>query len=132
VSDARLQRAFGAIVAASIRPRRTAPRLFSKLFVEDEPMNRILSDAEKAALSSRYKAAAERAAESAGVIGVDHLIDACGTDQHKLAGLALLLATAAYGFGIMGRKDENTLDQIRVFQRATVEIEKRVNWELHR
>lgn len=97
-------------------------------------VKRILSDAEKAALAveNRRAAAAVDQASGLGVIGVDHLIDACGADMQKLAGLALLLASASYGFGIMGKKDANTLEQIRVFQRAAVELEKRVRWELCR
>jgi hypothetical protein len=95
-------------------------------------VNRILSDAEKAAISAENKKSAEAAIDGAGVFGVDHLIDACGTDAHKLAGLAMMLATAAYGFGILGKKDGHTLEQIRLYQRATQEIEKRIAWELHR
>lgn len=90
-------------------------------------VNKILSDAEKATIAAENRKAAA-AVEGAAVIGVDHLIDACGTDSHKLAGLALLLATAAYGFGILGKKDGNTLEQIRLFQRAAAEIQKRVAW----
>lgn len=102
----------------------------------------ILSKTERAALADEAAIDAElaRAAGIAaaaeggatGVIGVDHLIDACGADAHKLAGLALLLATAACGFGMMGKKDRTTLEQVRVFQRATDEIAKRIDWELHR
>lgn len=94
-------------------------------------MHRILSDAEKAALSASMKAAAERATDAGAVLRVDHLIDACGNDPHKLAGLALILATAAYGWGIMGKKDGDTIRQVHEFQRATAEIEKRMRWELH-
>ncbi len=96
-------------------------------------VKRILSDAEKATLAAENRRAAAAVDQAGvGVIGVDHLIDACGADTHKLAGLALLLATASYGFGIMGKKDGNTLEQIRVFQRAAAELEKRVRWELSR
>jgi hypothetical protein len=125
-----LQLAFRAIVAAELRPRRRSPRPSYSQFVE-EPMHRILSDAEKAALSAASKAAAEAATDLAAVIRVDHLIEACGTDAHRLAGLALILATAAYGFGIMGKKDGDTIRQVHEFQRATAEIEKRIRWELH-
>lgn len=100
-----------------------------KLGGGDTSVNRILSDAEKATIAAENRRIAA-ACEGAGIIAVDHLIDACGTDSHKLAGLALLLATASYGFGILGKKDANTLEQIRLFQRAAAEIQKRVAWEL--
>ncbi len=96
-------------------------------------VKRILSDAEKAALAVENRRAAAAVDQAGlGVIAVDHLIDACGADMQKLAGLSLLLATASYGFGILGKKDTNTLEQIRVFQRAAAELEKRVRWELCR
>jgi hypothetical protein len=94
----------------------------------------VLTDAEKAAIAAENRRAAETVDQvsGAGVVGVDHLIDACGRDPQKLAGLALLLASSSLAFGMMGRRDANTLEQIRLFQRAAVEIQKRLSWELHR
>jgi hypothetical protein len=66
------------------------------------------------------------AATDRGVIRVNHLIDACGYDVEKLAGLALLLASASFGFGIMAKTDSNTLAQVDIFQRAALEIGKRI------
>lgn len=54
-----------------------------------------------------------------------HLVEACGTDQEKLAGLSMLIALAAYGLGRMGARDQASLDQVNVFQRVVRELEKR-------
>jgi hypothetical protein len=66
------------------------------------------------------------------VIYVDHLIESCGTDAQKLAGLALLLAMAAYAMGAMaGANDDSSLkavhlEQLAEFERAADEIARRV------
>jgi hypothetical protein len=71
-----------------------------------------------------------------GVIYVDHLIESCGTDPQKLAGLALLIAMAAYAMGRMaaeqgGPSADSSLkavhvEQLAVFDRAAAEIQRRV------
>lgn len=60
------------------------------------------------------------------LIPLDHLMEACGTDHERLAGLALLIAYAAYGMGCMGNSDQRALDQVNDFQRVARELERRV------
>lgn len=62
------------------------------------------------------------------VIQVDHLVDACGDDPQKLAGLSVILASAAIAL-IDGRalKPEHCHAQLEVFRQANLKIIDRCN-----
>lgn len=63
-----------------------------------------------------------------GLLELTHLIEACGTDPRKIAGLALLLALAGVGLTASGAtaSDESALDQVLEFARVVRELEVRV------
>jgi hypothetical protein len=71
-----------------------------------------------------------------GLLELTHLIEACGTDPRKLAGLALLLVLAGLGLTVSHSNDgsEETAaayDQVRDFARVVRELEARVKGGPH-